>query len=152
MPVNELPSDDVLHSQQLPWGKNITSLEHDWVVITPRTCLETRKLVQNWAFWAGKHIRSALRSCFSAQPSQTNWSKFVQGSMSRYLGDIFSRISDAARTHSGVRHMVGSFGDGSGFGVGATVAVGSGGGAGSGEDVPLAMTMEGMRSSMRRVQ
>lgn len=56
---------------------------------------------------------------------------------------MFSRISDAARTHPGVRQIVGSFGDGSGFGFGATVAVGSGGGAGSGEDVPLAITMEG---------
>lgn len=72
--------------------------------------------------------------------------------MSWYLGDMFSRISDAARTHSGVRQIVGSLGDGSGFGVGVTVAVGSGGGVGFGEDVPLAMTMKGKRLSNRTIQ
>jgi len=72
--------------------------------------------------------------------------------MSWYLGDIFSRISDAARTHSGVRQIVGSCGDGSGFGVGVTVAVGCGAGAGSGEDVPLDMTMKGMSPSNRTVR
>ncbi len=75
--------------------------------------------------------------------------------MSWYLGDIFSRISDAARTHSGVRQIAGTFGDGSGFAVGAgvavAVAVDFGGCDGSGEDVPLDMTMKHMRSSNRTV-
>ncbi len=50
------------------------------------------------------------RSCFSSNPSHTYLLKSVHGSISSYLGDRFSMISEAASTQAGVRQIVVGFG------------------------------------------